>query len=186
MRAIALLVAVALFVNVGCEKKPPEATRESEKSPAAQSHSAGDGHDQGGTDDHDHNAHDDTADDGHNRGAADAHDDGESHNHTEHELGPTTIGGYSVRAVLHGEIVAGKEIHVDVFITDSESKISAVRAWIGAESGKGALKARVTINKSGAHNHVEAPSPLPADAKLCIELELSGGEKIVGSLSPQK
>ncbi|MFN0135092.1 MAG: hypothetical protein ACKVS9_03145 [Phycisphaerae bacterium] len=161
MRSIILTSTLCVLIGLfGCERKPDSSTPAAPKGGGSaatkEAHSDDDGHD------HDKEAHGD---------------------HKEQELGSVTIAGFAVRAVLGGEVVAGKEVDVDVHVTGSEGKVNAVRLWIGTEDGKDAMKMKATINKDEAHNHVEVPSPLPAGAKLCIELELTGGEKKVGSLA---
>lgn len=173
MRPILLASMLSVLIALaGCERKPESAAP---NKPAAGNPAAGK------KDDHDHKEGEKHSDD-------DGHDH-EKEGHGEHkeiELGSVTIAGLPVRAVLGGEVVAGKEVDVDVHVTGSEGKVTAVRLWIGSEDGKGAMKMKATINKDEAHNHVEVPSPLPAGAKLCIELELSDGKKEVGSLALKK
>lgn len=109
------------------------------------------------------------------------HDD-----HAENQLGPFDIGGISVKPVIHGSIKAGKEAEVDVHIPQGAEKVVATRVWIGSPDGQGAMKVKATINKENAHNHVAVPDPLPPGSKLCVELEMTGGEKKVGSVELPK
>lgn len=170
MRSIVLTSVLSVLIALaGCERKPET---------AAPGKPAGGGPAAGKKDDHDQKEGEKHVEgDGHDH-AKEGHGD-----HKEIELGSVTIAGLPVRAVLGGEVVAGKEVDVDVHVTGSEGKVTAVRLWIGTEDGKGAVKMKATINKDEAHNHVEVPSPLPAGAKLCIELELTSGKKEVGSLA---
>ncbi len=182
MRSVILTSSLCVLIGlIGCERKPDSST------PATP---AGGGSAATKKDDHDHKdgeKHTDAP----KTGGKEAHSDDDGHDHEkeghgdrkEQELGSVTIAGFAVRAVLGGEIVAGKEAEIDVHVAGGEGKVNAVRLWIGTEDGKGAMKMKAMINKDEAHNHVEVPSPLPAGAKLCIELELTGGEKKVGSLA---
>lgn len=179
MKYMILMAGVLSALAVlGCEKKQ-EAPKESPKAsppsaPAAAKAPAKP------KDDHDHKP---------GETHADEHKEGDGHDHghgEEHELGTVEIAGFQVRAVGHGKIVAGAETDVDVFVSGGQGMPSAVRLWIGSVDGKGAMKMKAAINKDEAHNHVAVPSPISADAKLCIELELAGGEKKVGTLPLHK
>jgi len=169
-----LLSALAVF---GCEKKQ-EAPKESPKasSPSAPGAAKAPAKPK---DDHEHKPGETHADE-HKEG--DGHDHGHGGHGEENELGTVEIAGFQVKAVGHGKIVAGTETDVDVFVSGGQGMPNAVRLWIGSVDGKGAMKMKAAINKDEAHNHVAVPSPMPADAKLCIELELAGGEKKVGIL----
>lgn len=118
--------------------------------------------------------------DGHDHAAGDKHDD---HGPTT-ELGSVAIGPFSVKASRDGGVTAGGEVPVDLWITPGaggSAKVSAVRAWIGAQDGKGSLKAKMDLEKDNYHSHVEAPKPMPAGSKLWIEIEDDKGGKSVGS-----
>lgn len=182
MRSIILTFSLCVLIGlIGCDRKPDSSTSTAP---------VGGGSAAAKKDDHDRNDGEKHAD-APKTGGKEAHSDDDGHDHEkeghgdhkEQELGSVTIAGFAVRAVLGGEVVAGTEVDVDVHVTGSEGKVNAVRLWIGTEDGKGAMKMKAAINKEEAHNHVEVPSPLPPSAKLCIELELTGGDKKVGSLA---
>lgn len=167
---------VASLALVGCEKKqeaPKESPKTATSSPTAAKVPAKP------KDDHDHKAGETHADE---HKDDDGHDHGKGGHGEENELGTVEIAGFQVKAVGHGKVVAGTETDVDVFVSGGQGMPNAVRLWIGSVDGKGAMKMKAAINKDEAHNHVAVPSPIPADAKLCIELELTGGEKKVGIL----
>ena len=129
-------------------------------------------------DDHDHAAGD--KHDDHDHTATGGHDD---HGPTT-ELGSVAIGPFSVKASRDGGVTAGGEVPVDLWITPGaggSAKVTAVRAWIGAQDGKGSLKAKLELEKDNYHSHVETPKPLPAGSKLWIEIEDDKGGKSVGS-----
>jgi len=98
------------------------------------------------------------------------------------ELGTLELGGYQVKIVQNG-LLAGRAGDFDVFVVAGEGKPTAIRLWIGSEDGKGARKIKVTVDKAGAHNHIPTLNPTPEGAKLCVEVELSTGEKKVGTLA---
>lgn len=155
------LFALTVALTGGCEKKEEAAPA---PKPAADAHR----HDHGSGAKHDHD-HDH------------AHDD---HGHgEEQELGSVTIGGFTVKVVQQGKVEAGKEAAFEFDVSGGEGKPAAVRAWIGAQDGAGSVKAKADLEEHGFHGHVEAPAPLPADAKLWIEIEDSKGVKSTGSIA---
>lgn len=121
------------------------------------------------------------------------HDDhdhaSESHGGTVIALGVATVGPFSATATRDGgPIVAGKDAAVDVTISPSagsDAKPLAVRFWIGVEDAAGSVKARAEIEDPTEpnrwHCHVEIPDPIPAEAKLWVEVETDGAEMALGS-----
>jgi hypothetical protein len=102
------------------------------------------------------------------------------------ELGTTAIGPFTVRASRdEGEIKPGGDAPIDVWLTGGDiAKVTAVRFWIGTESGVGSVKAKADIEVPSEpnhwHTHTEVPSPMPAGSRLWVEIEV-GGQKQVGS-----
>lgn len=105
------------------------------------------------------------------------------------ELGTTKIGDLTVRASRdQGEVKAGGDAPIDVWVTTADGKpatVKAVRFWIGTEDAKGSIKAKAEIEVPAEtnhwHTHAEVPSPLPAGAKLWVEIETSDGTKSTGA-----
>ena len=116
-------------------------------------------------------------------GAAHDHD----HDHDDHgaavELGEVKVGAFTLKVSRSGEVGAGKEVVVNVATVGSAAAPAAIRAWIGYEDAKGATKAKFEKEDEGYHGHIEAPSPLPADARLWIETEDSAGVRAVASVA---
>lgn len=104
-------------------------------------------------------------------------------------LGSSTAGAFQVTTTRdEGAIEAGKDAAIDVIVTPAAgatAKASAVRFWIGTEDAKGSVKAKAEVEDPAApnrwHNHAEIPDPIPADAKLWVEIEADGGAKSVTS-----
>lgn len=144
-----LIVAVGL---VGCERKPDGG---SAKTPPAGTTAGAD---------HGHaHAEPAPADDGHHGGPV-------------IELGSAEVAGMTVRASRDaGEIRAGGDAPVDVWIDDGVGPAAVVRFWIGTEDAKGAIKAKAEIENGKWHTHTEIPDPLPADARLWVEIEDKDG-----------
>lgn len=110
------------------------------------------------------------------------------------ELGTAKIGELTVRASRDkGEIKAGGDAPIDVWLTTADGKpaaVTAVRFWIGSEDAKGSIKAKAEIEDPKQpnhwHTHAEVPSPLPDGAKLWVEIEEAGGKKTAGSFDLKK
>lgn len=132
---------------------------------------------------------------GANRSDEQAHDGGTasgSHGGPIIELGSATIGPFTVRASRdQGEINPGGDAPIDVWLTPAPetsggdlSKLTAVRFWIGSESGVESVKAKASIENPSEpnhwHTHAEVPSPLPQGSRLWVEIEVDG-RKHVGS-----
>lgn len=157
-----LSVAVAL---AGCERKPESgkpATGGSSGAAKPDDH----GHKPGEKDDHDHGKEADT--------------------HGAHgpsiELGSATVNGMKVKAARDaGEIKAGGDAAVDVWVDGGLGNAAAVRFWIGTEDAKGSIKAKAEVEEGKWHTHAEVPSPLPAGSKLWVEIEGKDGNKSVAS-----
>ncbi len=152
-----LAISVAAVSLAGCEKKaapsnpPPPASGATQDGKPVGTAKTGDDHG------HDHG-------DGHDHGATT-------------DLGEQTAGGLVVWASRDGEVKAGGEASIDAKISGGTAKVIAVRFWIGTEDAKGSVKAKAELEHESWHSHVEAPSPLPAGAKLWIEVEAEGGAK---------
>jgi len=115
------------------------------------------------------------------------HDHGHDHGHGETvELGTKPAGAWSIKASRDGEVTAGHDLPIDVWITGDGPSVVAVRFWIGTEDGTSSLKAKAEIEKDNWHTHVEIPSPLPSGSQLWIEIETEAGEpmKVAFDLTP--
>jgi len=102
------------------------------------------------------------------------------------ELGNATIGAFNVRASRdQGEIKAGGDAPIDVWLTGSSDKVLSVRFWIGTQDAKGSVKAKADIEDPKEpnhwHTHAEVPNPLPPGSKLWVEIENGAGQKTSGS-----
>lgn len=86
------------------------------------------------------------------------------------------IGPYSVQPMFEEVIENG---HYNIKITGGD--VAAVRIWVGPEDASGVMVVKTEIENDYNHGHVEVPKPIPADARLWIEIETPGGEKLKGS-----
>ncbi|MDZ4860379.1 MAG: hypothetical protein SGI88_15495 [Candidatus Hydrogenedentes bacterium] len=89
---------------------------------------------------------------------------------------PVKIGPYDVQPMFEEEIVDG---HFN--IRTSGGDVKAVRIWVGPEDATGVMVVKTEIENDYNHGHVEVPNPVPADAKLWIEIETTAGETHKGS-----
>jgi hypothetical protein len=135
--------------------------------PAPHTHADGSSHD-----DHDHDHDHDHA------GESAPMEDG--HSGVVTQLGEQPAGAFTVKASRDGEIKAGSDAPVDIWVSGG-SPVAAVRFWIGTEDGQGSVKAKAEIEGDHWHTHCDVPSPLPAGAKLWVEVEAESGEKSVCS-----
>ncbi|MGD9688405.1 MAG: hypothetical protein AB7K52_04445 [Phycisphaerales bacterium] len=122
--------------------------------------------------------------DDHDHKAGDKHDDHDHDHSDDAALGTVTIGAWTV--AVSGEIKAGEEAHLDITLSGATATVSAVRFWVGAQDGKGAMKGKADGAGPEYHAHVEVPNPIPADAKLWIEIEDAQGVKLVGGITLKK
>ena len=153
--------ALALAAFAGCEKKDTAA-------PAAK---AGDhSHDGDHAHDHDHDHDHDHADGG-------KMDKDHGHGATT-EMGEQKAGPYTVKVSRDGDIKAGGDVPVDIWV-DGGAKGKSVRFWFGTEDAKGSIKAKCEVEDGHWHTHGEVPDPMPEGSKLWIEIEGEDGTKTV-------
>lgn len=127
-------------------------------------HSAGDGHDHG----HDH--------------AEGEHDDHDGYEHGAlRSLGTVTIAGSTLAVSVSSKIEPSSQVQLDLEVQSGPIP-TAIRFWIGDESGTGALKARADAHDNHFHGQTEAPATL-GGASLWIEIETAGGERQTAPVS---
>ncbi len=142
-------------------------------------------------------------DDGHGHKEGDGHDHGKpaaaapaggagkaggdhgDHGHGEGgAIGTATIGAWTV--AVSGEVKAGAEAHLDIRLSGSTARPAAVRVWIGAQDGKGAMKQKADGGGAEFHAHADVPSPIPEGAQLWVEIDDGKGGKSVGGFPLKK
>lgn len=155
--------ALALAALAGCEKKDAAA-------PAAK---AGD-HSHDGDHAHDHD-HDHDHDHAHAEGGKMEKDHG--HGETT-QMGEQKAGPYTVKASRDGDVKAGGDVPVDIWV-DGGAKGKSVRFWFGTEDAKGSIKAKCEVEDGHWHTHGEVPDPMPEGSKLWVEIEGEDGTKTV-------
>ncbi len=117
-----------------------------------------------------------------------AHEEGEhadEHDHGERiELGSAAAGPRTVKLAVFGEIEVGREAVLDIDVTGGP--VAALRSWIGAESAKGSLKAKIDGEEGAYHGHVEVPATLPDGSRIWVEVELADGTRSLASFAIPK
>ena len=128
--------------------------------------------------DHDHSDHDhDHAESAAAPSGQAKPDDGHEHGATT-ELGEREAGGFKIKASRDGDVKAGADAAIDVWVNGGKAG-NSVRFWIGTEDAKGSVKAKAEVEGDHWHTHAEVPDPMPAGSKLWVEVEGDGGAKVV-------
>ncbi len=138
------------------------------------------GGDQGHDHAHERHDHDHDHDHDHAEGTGGSMGGSGHHSGVIVELGTQSAGGMSVKASYDGEMAPGGDIPIDVWVDGGLGGASSVRFWIGAEDGKGSVKAKAEDEDGHWHTHAEAPSPMPEGSKLWVEIEKGGERQVVG------
>jgi hypothetical protein len=114
--------------------------------------------------------------------------DGHAHNHGEaKEIGSLTIGARTAVVKADGAIVAGGHLLVEIELSPATPAPNAVRIWVGAENGRGSVKAKANpvAGEPGAYStHLEVPNPLPAGSQVWVALEGATTEKAGLAIKP--
>lgn len=98
------------------------------------------------------------------------------HDHGERiDVGSATAGDLTVKLAVFGKVEAGREAVLDIDVKGGAAV--AVRAWIGVESAKGSLKAKIDGEGGAYHGHLEVPATLPQGSRIWVEIELEDGSR---------
>lgn len=104
------------------------------------------------------------------------HKEGEKHEHgDEKALGEVTLNGVAFTVALVGKVTPGQEVEI-VLKSKGALPKTPVRGWIGIESAKGSAKGKAHDEDGGLCIHAEVPNPLPAEAKVWVEIDGDGGK----------
>lgn len=104
-------------------------------------------------------------------------EDGHQHGKDEiHKLGRKKIGDYTVSVIMIGEAEAGAKVKFDIKLIDAKADPKSLHVWIGAEDAKDDAKTKLTKGEKTYAGEVTVPSPLPAGAKVWVEVETDAGK----------
>lgn len=95
-------------------------------------------------------------------------------------LAPIVIEPFTVKALHIGELAQG---HFNLYVEGGEPAV--VRAWVGDEGASEVMVTKAEFEVDHHCAHIEVPSPLPADARLWVEVETAAGERLKGSAEVQ-
>lgn len=160
-----LLYTSCAFSLTACNKEPAPADPSPSKSSGTHE---GDGHAHAPGESHDH---------GHDHEDGQAEGDGHAHGDAT-PLGDAVVGEFTIIAAQEGKPTPGGDVGIDVTIVGPADGYTAIRVWVGVESGEGSVKARADRAGEAWHAHAEVPSPIPADSMIWVELELKSGDKL--------
>ena len=156
-RLIMLVSACVISFAIGCERDSATTQTPAKPAPPPAPVAKGDDHD------HDHD---------HPKGAK-----GDAHEGEKHDLGTQQAGSYTLKATRIGEMKSGGEAVFEIAVSGGTSKPTALRAWVGTETGAGSAKAKGEAGENDYDVHIEVPDPLPANSKLWVELEVPAGRQ---------
>lgn len=95
-------------------------------------------------------------------------------------LEPILLAPYTVKALHIGEVTKG---HFNLYVEGGE--IAAIRAWVGDESATQVVVTKAEFEVDHHCAHIEVPQPIPATAKLWVEIETSEAIRLKGSTEIQ-
>lgn len=156
---LASLLASLSLLAAGCDRREPAAP--ATPAPAASAEHA---------DDH-----------GHDHGAGAPTD---AHTGEKHDLGTANVGAFSVAVTQIGHAHAGEAATFEIRPTpapgSTDADITAVRAWVGVESGQGSAKVKAPKRGDFYDADLEVPAQLPEGSKAWVEIETPAGKAATG------
>ena len=93
-----------------------------------------------------------------------------------------SLAGNTFEVTVKGILSPGSKIDVELAQT-SGSRTTAIRLWVGNESGVGSAKTKSHSHGTKHHAVPQVPNPLPANSALWIEVESAMGERETGSIA---
>ena len=92
---------------------------------------------------------------------------------TEHSK-TITVAGNIFRILVKGLIAPNAVLDVSI-VQSRGTPATAIRVWVGDESGVGSMKTKVHSHGARSHAHAQAPAKLPANSALWIEVQNADG-----------
>lgn len=88
------------------------------------------------------------------------------------DLPAIKIGDYDVQPYYAGKLEQG---HINIRVSGQE--VGVVRVWVGPEDAAGVVVVKANLEGDHYCGDMEMPDPIPADARLWIEIESPTGER---------
>jgi hypothetical protein len=105
------------------------------------------------------------------------HDHGhDAHSGERHDLGSAKVGTFDAAVTQIGDAHAGEGATFEIRPTGGAGEITAVRAWVGVESGQGSVKLKAPKRGDFYDADLEVPSQLPDGSKFWVEFETAAGK----------
>ncbi len=96
------------------------------------------------------------------------------------QLEPILLAPYTVKSLHIGEVTKG---HFNLYVEGGD--VAAIRAWVGDESATQVVVTKAEFEVDHHCAHIEVPQPMPATARLWVEIETSEGMRLKGSTEIQ-
>jgi len=96
------------------------------------------------------------------------------------DLAPIVLEPFTIDALHIGDLSKG---HFNLYVKGGDPEV--VRAWVGDEAATDALVTLAEFEVDHHCAHIEVPQPLPAAAKLWVEIETAEGARMKGSTAVQ-
>ena len=128
----------------------------------------------------------DSGDDSEVPAGGEASGDGGGGHGEAHELGTIRASGVEAKISQAGELVAGAEVAIEIEVTSGDTP-SAIRVWVGAESGRGSEKSRADDEGKGHfHAHVAVPKTLESSHRIWVTIDAGGGKSATTSVAAHR
>ena len=93
-----------------------------------------------------------------------------------------SIAGNTYRVTVKGLIAPNAVTDVSIVQTSRTPAAATIRVWVGDESGVGSMKIKVHSHGARSHARPQAPSTLPENSAIWIEVQLADGTFDSGSI----
>ena len=106
-------------------------------------------------------------------------------NNNQQYVNTVTLAGITLQVTVQGVIVPKAMIDVRLLQTAGGSA-SAIRVWVGDESGVGSVKIKTHSHGASSHAQAQAPTTLPANSAVWVEVQTPSGAKESGKIVPKQ
>ena len=107
---------------------------------------------------------------------------GDSQSPSAQATNSVTLAGITLEVTVGGALWPNAEFDIQLIQTGG-SRVTAIRLWVGDESGVGSVKTRVHSHGASYHATAQAPSTLPENCALWIEVQNASGERETSSVA---